>query len=109
MPTIYLEDPLGNQVRLTEERISHIMSRHSELQNRTQLIAQTVEEPHMVRTHPNRSDTRNYFRRFNEPGSGFLVRVAVIFNSDNQFVVTAHMMSSERLMRRGELMWEKAI
>ena len=108
MQTFHVTDNLGNQIRLTDERIGHIVNSHNEMTGRIHLVVRTVEDPDMVRIDPGSPSIRNYFRRLEGPGSTIHVRVAVVFDEDDDFVVTAHLIDRDRLMRRGELLWERA-
>ena len=78
MPTIYITDSMEATNRLTDERIDHIYTEHPSLYGRVDLVVETVENPDMVKSHPDSPMTHNYFKEFDEENSRFRVRVAVI-------------------------------
>ena len=106
MPDIYITDPLGNTIRLTDERIDHIYNEHPSLYGRVDLVIETVVNPDMVRSHPDSSMTHNYFKEFDEDNSRIRVRVAVISGEGDMWIVTEHHMSRRRLMQSGVLIWK---
>ena len=83
----------GQAVRLTDERLHHILERHPEMVGMEWAIAETVESPDAVvasRTDPDR--VSEYYKWFtNTVRSGKFIRVVVCSNLDDAFVLTAQM------------------
>ena len=97
-----LRDFQGQLVRLTDERLRHILERHPEMVGMEWAIAETVESPDAVvasRTDPDR--VNEYYKWFTNTDRGDkFIRVVVRSNLDDAFVLTAHM--ARRIPRRGE-------
>ena len=91
MPDNILIGPLGQSIRLTEERMDHILLEHPEMAGLQWAIAGTLESPDVQfpsRTDPER--VREFYREYANIGVGRFVKVVVCFENDDPFVLTAH-------------------
>lgn len=99
-----LGDHEGRPIRLTEERLSHILA-HPEMVGMEDAIAEGLTSPERVIESPSDSAVRLYYRRFpaTRVGDKFLCVVVKIQTGD-AFVITAYL--TDR-MRRGRVLWER--
>lgn len=84
------QDSDGREIRLTDERYTHIMARHPEVFEIEGAIALTLSAPDFVE--PSRYDTETaiFFRSFQGPEvSSRWVRVVVALKDDDAFILTA--------------------
>ena len=57
-------DEAGNEVRLTDERLRHILRRHPEMARQLHRIAETLAEPDAITTSHSGPDVRLYYRLY---------------------------------------------
>lgn len=97
-----INDCFGRKVRLTDERIAHILER-AEMQNMREEIIHTLQDPVEVRA--SRSDAAvRLFYEFYSPtlvGDKWLC-VVVKYFADDAFVVTAYLTDK---LKTGEILW----
>lgn len=99
---------MGSPVELTQERFEHIQYRHPEVGQQTEIIAQVLADPDLVRCDPRFSETRLFSRWLSGAEGGRFVVVAVvseISESKRHWIVTAYM--TRRLTQRGEIEWKR--
>ncbi|OGR84560.1 MAG: hypothetical protein A2901_05875 [Elusimicrobia bacterium RIFCSPLOWO2_01_FULL_54_10] len=102
--TRILKDFEGRAIRLTDERLKHILS-HPEMKGLIQAIAQTLQFPQKVIRSLSDSDARLYYRYY----LGTIVNdkylcVVVKSSRDDDFVLTAYLTDS---IKKGEILWPK--
>ncbi|MXZ63136.1 MAG: hypothetical protein F4Y98_05955 [Chloroflexi bacterium] len=84
-------DEQGNEVRLTDERLRHILQRHPEMARQLQRFAETLAEPDAVTMSATRPDTRFYYRLYADlRGRRRYICLVVRAMSDYSFIVTAY-------------------
>jgi hypothetical protein len=100
----YLTDYQGCQIRLTEERWEHILSR-AEMAGMEQAIAETLINPEIVRR--SRTDNAAYlYYRYRENtlvGDKWLC-VVVKYLEDDAFIITAYLTDQ---LKQGEQLWQR--
>ncbi len=94
----------GIAVRLTDERLNHILE-HPEMANHKDSIAQTLKEPDIVIQSLSDDESRLYYRFYQKllVGDKYLC-VVVKFSADDAFVVTAYFTDKPK---KGEILWKK--
>ncbi|MEO7166628.1 MAG: hypothetical protein ABI016_06275 [Chthoniobacterales bacterium] len=97
-----VEDCFGRQVRLTDERLAHILE-HPEMQNMGVEIERTLHLPQLVRL--SRSDDAvrlfyEFYARTNVDGKWLCV--VVKYAEDDAFVITAYLTDKPKA---GEDLW----
>jgi len=97
-----IQDCFGRQVRLTDERLTHILE-HPEMKNLGAEIEQVLQEPQLVRR--SRSDDAvRLFYEFYAPTivDGKWLCVVVKYSESDAFVVTAYLTDKPKA---GEDLW----
>ena len=99
---IVLSDHSGRAVRLTDERLAHILE-HSEMQGQEQRIAETLLTPGSVILSYHDSTVHLYHRLFEEtPVTCKYLVVAVKYLEQDAFVITAFFTDKEK---KGTRIW----
>jgi hypothetical protein len=96
----------GIQIRLTEERWSHIIQRHKELKNHAIKVLSAVEKPDFVIV--GKADAFiavKYFASIKPPY--IIVAYREISDMDG-FIITAHFISNINELRRRRIVWQKS-
>lgn len=92
-------------VRLTEERLAHILE-HPEMEEMEPAMAQTLSEPENVVRSVSDEQVRLYYRAYSDtPVGAKLLCVVVKVQEQDAFVLTAYL--TDRL-KRGEVIWSAA-
>ena len=99
-----ITDVFGNNIRLTEERLNHILL-HPEMQNMTHLIEQTLVAPLLVKKSNSDKAVYLYYEYClnTDVGDKWLC-VAVKHLENDAFVVTAYLTDKPKT---GEIIWQK--
>jgi phage-Barnase-EndoU-ColicinE5/D-RelE like nuclease2 len=99
---ILLRDYQGLEVRLTEERLEHILE-HPEMAGSERAIQETLRNPDRVLESLFDTEARLYYRFYRETGVGakYLCVVVKITHGD-AFVLTAYLTDS---VKRGWRLW----
>ena len=93
----YYSDEHGNEVRLTDERLRHILRRHPEMAFQMRRFAETLASPDAVR--PSRSGrvVQLYYRLYpNLPGRNRYICLVVKSEGDYSFILTGYLSRSIR-------------
>lgn len=99
-----LRDFDGRAVRLTDERLAHILE-HSEMQGQEQRIAETLLTPDSVILSHHDSTVHLYHRLFEEtPVTRKYLVVAVKYLEQDAFVITAFFTDKEK---KGTRIWPR--
>jgi hypothetical protein len=99
-----LQDCFGHQVRLTDERLTHILE-HPEMKDMGAEIERVLRQPQLVR--PSRSDAavRLFYEFYAQTiVGGKWLCVVVKFAENDAFVVTAYLTDKPKA---GEDLWPK--
>jgi hypothetical protein len=64
------KDYQGTEVRLTNERLAHILERHTELTGLEAAIGETIEAPNTVVQSTTNPNTRLYYRWYEHTSAG---------------------------------------
>lgn len=90
-------DYMGRDVRLTDERLEHIYSRHFYMRGMEYAIAETINNPEVVRVDEDDNEAELFYRWYTIPGwgRGWLL-VVVIVKEDDAFIATAYMTGAIR-------------
>lgn len=99
-----LHDLQGREVRLTDERLAHILG-HPEMQGQEQRIAETLLSPHAVILSHHDPSVHLYHRLFSRtPVTRKYLVVVVKYFVQDAFVITAFFTDREK---RGERIWPR--
>lgn len=95
-------DCFGRQVRLTDERLAHILDR-PEMQNMREEIIRTLHAPAEVRISQSDVNVRLFYEFYarTRVGDKWLC-VVVKYLADDAFVVTAYLTDK---LKAGEILW----
>lgn len=98
-----LLDYQGKKVRLTEERLMHILA-HPEMVGMEEQIAETLKHPQLVRVSRSDEDVSLSYRFYTQTkiGNKWLC-VVVKYLSDDAFVITAYFTDKPK---KGENLWQ---
>jgi len=99
-----LHDLENRQVRLTDERLAHILE-HPEMQGQEQRIAETLSSPHAVILSHHDPSVYLYHKLFEQtPVTRKYLVVAVKYLAQDAFVITAFFTDREK---RGVQIWPR--
>jgi hypothetical protein len=97
-----LHDYQGVAVRLTEERLAHILD-HPEMSDFEPAISETLRYPESVIQSLSDDQARLYYRRYTDtPVGEKLLCVVVKFLEGDAFVLTAYLTDK---LKGGEILW----
>lgn len=84
-------DEQGSEVRLTDERLRHILQRHGEVARQLHRFAETLAEPDAVTMSSTRPNTHHYYRLYPDlQGRRRYLCLVVRRMQDYSFIVTAY-------------------
>lgn len=87
----WLDDCFGNRVRLTDERLAHILE-HPEMRDLAPAIEQTLRQPQFVRRSRSDAAARLFYQYYTQTKvGGKWLCVVVKYLDNNPFVVTAYL------------------
>lgn len=99
-----LQDSFGRTVRLTDERIAHILE-HDEMAGQLDKVEQTVREPDVVLRSLHDPDVHLYHKHYpTTPVTEKNLLVALKVTQTDAFVLTAFFTDT---IKKGERIWEK--
>ncbi len=99
-----ITDVFGNNIRLTEERLNHILL-HPEMQNMTHLIEQALVAPLLVKKSNTDKTVYLYYEYCLNTQVGDKWLCVVVKHLENDaFVVTAYLTDKPKT---GEIAWQK--
>ncbi len=97
-----LHDRWGMEIRLTDERLGHILD-HPEMKEMEEAIVETLSEPESVVRSRSDQQVRLYYRLYRDTFVGEkLLCVVIKVLPDDAFVITAYL--TDRI-KRGEIIW----
>lgn len=97
-----LRDYEGVEVRLTDERLKHILE-HPEMSDMETEIGKTLSDPERVVRSRSDEEVRLYYRFYPDtPVGGKFLCVVVKVHADDAFVITAYL--TDRV-KEGESLW----
>jgi len=97
-----LNDFQGRVVRLTEERLVHIM-KHAEMQGQEKLIVEALQEPDSIFLTYHDPSVHVYHKLFDKtPVTRKYLIVAVKYTENDAFIITAFFTNKER---KGTRIW----
>lgn len=99
----YLKDYKGIQVRLTDERLAHILE-HPEMSNMTAAIHEALLHPECVVQSISDEDAHLYYRYYSRTlvGGRYLCVIVKIVNEDDAFILTAYLTDK---VKKGKILW----
>lgn len=99
-----INDYNGVAIRLTDERLNHILE-HPEMAAQRESIIQTLKEPDLVVQSLSDEEAHLYYRFYQKllVGDKYLC-VVVKFKTNDAFVVTAYFTDKPK---RGDVLWKK--
>ena len=98
----FLRDHRGTIVRLTDERLSHILE-HPEMHEMERAIEETLVRPELVVQSRSDSEAHLYYRFYPQTRvGGKYLCVAVKAKDADAFVLTAYLTDT---VKRGEVLW----
>lgn len=94
----------GNRIRLTDERLAHVLD-HPEMRGMEQAIRETLGEPTSVIRSVSDPQSHLYYRYYvgTKVGDKYLC-VVVKFGARDAFVLTAYLTDKQK---RGEVIWPR--
>ena len=99
-----LEDCFGRSVRLTDERLAHILE-HPEMKGMEAEIEQVLRQPQLVRRSRTDAAVRLFYEFYAQTRvGGKWLCVVVRYSPDDAFVVTAYLTDQ---LKAGETVWPK--
>ena len=100
-----IEDYLGRRVRLTEERLRHILE-HVEMASLEPVVAETIAHPERVIQSQNDNSALLYYRLLGSTPFGVKwMCVVVKYREDDAFVLTAYLTDKPK---KGNQLWPSA-
>lgn len=99
-------DYLERNIRLTDERLAHILDGHEDLKGFEFAIQETIKSPDIVVQSNSNENAHLYYRWYTETnvGDNYLCVVVIILEED-AFIVSAYMREQ---IRRGRVIWERS-
>jgi hypothetical protein len=99
-----ITDCFGREVRLTNERLTHILGR-AEMRGMREEIIHTLQTPEEVRISRTDTDVRLFYEVYSRTGVGDKwLCVVVKYLTDDAFVITAYLTDK---LKAGERVWPK--
>jgi len=99
-----LQDRFGRTVRLTDERIAHILE-HEEMAGQLEKVGETLLEPNVIVRSQRDPDVHLYHKHYpTTPVTEKYLLVAVKSRENDAFVLTAFFTDT---IKTGERIWEK--
>jgi len=99
-----LQDRFGRAVRLTEERMAHILE-HAEMEGQLDKLGEGLQEPDVIVRSQHDPNVHLYHKHYAAtPVSEKYLLVAVKVAEDDAFVLTAFFTNT---IQKGERLWEK--
>ncbi len=93
----YYTDEHGNEVRLPDERLRHILRRHPEMAFQMHRFAETLANPDAVRTSRSGSAVQLYYRLYPDlRGRNRYICLVVKSEEDYSFILTGYLSRSIR-------------
>jgi hypothetical protein len=100
-----IQDCFGTSVRLTDERLEHILD-HPELVGMANELERVLQTPMEVRRSRSDDDVKLFYEFYAQAQvGGKLLCVVVKYLPDDAFVITAYL--TDR-MKAGEILWPKS-
>ncbi len=97
-----LQDCFGRQVRLTDERLAHILE-HPEMEGMAAKIERVLRQPQLVRCSRSDAAVRLFYEFYSQTMvGGKWLCVVVKYEEDDAFVVTAYLTDQPKA---GEDLW----
>ena len=85
-------DERGNEVRLTDERLQHILKRHPEMAYQMHRFAETLARPDAVRASKSRPTVYLYYRLYPDlRGRSRYVCIVIKREKEYSFILTAYL------------------
>ena len=98
------QDYQGRQVRLTDERLDHILENHEDMEPLVFAIRETVESPDAVVQSNSNRNARQFYREYTGTHAGDKhVCVVIIMLEDDAFISSAYLREQ---VREGIVLWE---
>jgi hypothetical protein len=101
----WFRDYQGREVRLTDERLAHILEGHPELIGFESAIRETIVEPDTVAQSTTNPIARLYYRWYEHTSAGAnYLCVVIIMLENDAFVASAYLRGH---IRRGTILWTR--
>ena len=98
-------DCWGVPIRVTDERLRHLVEEHPEMVGEEERIAETLLAPEVVVQSESDSEVRLYHRLYKHPIIGEKHLCAVVkWHEEDRFLLTAHFTDK---VKRGAVLWTK--
>jgi hypothetical protein len=98
-----LTDYAGRRIRLTDERIEHILAEHPEMARVEAVAAETLAEPERVVVSPTDPESMLYYRSYVATAVGDKLACVVVARiSEDPFVLTAYLTDRAK---KGDVAW----
>ncbi len=97
----------GVPIRLTEERWTHIVKRHTYLKGQQELVLETVSSPDAVYEGDRDELLAVRYYPVTPKGAKFLVVVYKETSQQDGFVITAYLTGKEKRLLRRRQIWRK--
>jgi|TARA_B100001971_G_C18191236_1_gene538729 hypothetical protein len=91
-----VEDKSGRKIKLTKERWTHIVTKHSDMADKINEIIDTLIKPTLIEQHKYNDDMRNYYRYYKSEKC--YLHVSVRYLNGGGFIATAFL--TKKIIRR---------
>ena len=99
-----LRDYRGVNIRLSDERLAHMLDVHPEIAANEHFIAETVGAPEIVVQSRSDARARLYYRGYRLDDLGEKRLCVLVLMADDPFVLTAYF--TDRI-KKGEILWRR--
>ena len=92
------KDLIGNKVKLTDERLKHILSRHPEISANVNDFSNTLKKPDVIIKSRIDKNIILYHKKYKD------YYLVIVVNKAEKFIITAYLSYK---VKRGDMKWKK--
>ena len=104
MKNEYYKDYLGDEIELTDERWSHIIKEHPEVELHKRSIGEVLNDPEYVKRSIRDREVLPYYRYYPNILVGKYLLIVVRKGIKRSFILTCYIADE---VRKGETLWER--
>ena len=98
-----LSDLLERQVRLTDERLDHILNDHPEMADQSERLGETLHNPDTIVRSKTDNDVELFYKLFaSTPVSSKYMCVVLKIKNNDIFIITAYFTDT---VKKGAVLW----
>jgi len=98
-----IQDKFGNKIKLTLDRLNHILTTHPEIKGLEDKISITLKDPDIIKQSIYESNVHIYYKHYKMKPKEKHLAVVIRINVNN-FVITTYI--TDRI-KKGDLIWKK--